>query len=172
MAGPGLPYFTALLRKQAILMPDFDNSFLVEDSGDESVHEDALVFELAPDQPVGWRASGLALKRAADRGLEIGEILEDLQLLFAADFDEEELEDMDEEEIEEELEVDTGFVDFIDLVGKLVWLGALHFEPNVSRKMVLAAIDAESLEEIPLDAMLQRVFPAIQDEVEESDAGK
>lgn len=154
-------------------MPDFDNSFLVEDSDDESVHEDALVFELAPDQPIGWRASGLAIERAADRGLQVGEILEDLQNLFTADISEEELEDMSEEEIEQELDVGGGFAEFISLVGKLVWLGALHFEPNVSHNRVLAAIDAESLEEIPLDQMLSRIFPALTEEsADEETAGK
>lgn len=147
-------------------MSDFDNSFLTEAADDESVHEDALVFELAPDQPVGWRPSGLALKRAADNGLELGEILEDLQELFAADIDEEELEEMDEEEIDEELDVGVGFAQFIDLVGKLVWLGALHFEPNADRSKVLAAIDAKRLEEIPVDQMLARIFPALTEQEE------
>ncbi|MCS4139593.1 hypothetical protein GGQ13_003048 [Salinibacter ruber] len=150
-------------------MPDFDNSFLVEDAGDDSIHEDALVFELAEGQPVGWRASGLAIKRASDKGMELGQILEDLRKLFGSSVSEEELEEMSEEEIEEELEGGASFAQLVDLVGKLTWLGALHFEPNVSRRRVLAAMDSESLARVPLEEMLSKVFPALSEEVEEKE---
>ncbi|MCS4087303.1 hypothetical protein GGQ10_002129 [Salinibacter ruber] len=149
-------------------MPDFDNSFLSEENA--STHEDALVFELAGHK-VGWRASGLALKRASDQGMEVGELLADLQTLFSADLDEEDLEDMSEEEIEEALQVDGGVAQMMDLAAKLVWTGALHFEENAKREVILAMIDPESVGELPMDDMLTRVFPALEDEVD-GDMGK
>lgn len=148
-------------------MPDFDNSFLAQDDH-PSVHEDAIVFELK-GQPVGWRASGLALKRAADQGHQMGEIIADLQKLFAADVDEEDLEDMDEEEIEEELEVEVGMSDFYEVVAKTIWIGVLHFEASARQENVLGLLDADSIEDVPVERMLSKIFPALTDE---DDSGK
>ncbi|MCS3827444.1 hypothetical protein GGP85_002914 [Salinibacter ruber] len=150
-----------------------DNSALTEVPTPDST--DALMFDLG-DYTLGWRPSGLALERASDKGMELGEILADLQTLFASDidlsdFDEEELEEMSEEEIEEELEGDlsSGFSDLTSVYAKLVWLGALHFEAGIKLDAILAIIDPESLEDLPIDQMLQRVFPAIQDEMGEDE---
>lgn len=150
-------------------MPDFDNSFLAQDDH-PSVHEDAIVFEIK-GQPIGWRASGLALKRAADQGHQMGEILADLQKLFAADIDEEELEGMSEEEIEEELEIEVGMSDFYEVVAKTVWIGVLHFEPGARQENVLGLLDADSIEDVPVDRMLSKIFPALTGE-EGSGKGK
>lgn len=146
-------------------MPDFDNSFLSQEDH-PAVHEDALVFELN-GQTLGWRASGLALKRAADQGTDVGEVLVDLQTLFAADLEEEDLEEMSEEEIEEAMEIQAGVADFLSLVAKTVWIGTLHFEPGARRENVLAILDASVVEEVPLEKMLSKIFPAIEDEVSE-----
>ena len=143
-------------------MPDFDNSFLSE-TDTQSAHEDALVFEIA-GQPIGWRASGLALKRAADAGLETGQLIFDLQQLFAADVDEEDLEEMGEEEVEEELEMSGGIADMMDVVAKLVWTGALHFEANAKRDVILSILDTSNVGEVPVGEMLTRIFPALKGE--------
>jgi len=148
-------------------MSDFDNSFLAEEDH-AAVHEDAIVFEIK-GQHIGWRASGLALKRAADQGHDIGEILADLQVLFSADVDKEKLEDMSEEEIEEELETDVGMADFYSVVAKTMWIGVLHFEPNAKQENVLGLLDAESIEDVPVERMLSKIFPALTDE---ADSGK
>jgi len=143
-------------------MPDFDNSFLAEEDH-AAVHEDAIVFEIK-GQPIGWRASGLALKRAADQGHDVGEILADLQILFGSDIDEDELEDMSEEEIEEELNVDVGMSDFYEVVAKTVWVGVLHFEPNAKQENILGLLDAESVGDVPTERMLSKIFPALTGE--------
>jgi len=140
----------------------FDNSFLAQEDH-PSAHEDALVFSIG-EQKIGWRASGLALKRASDAGMEVGELLVDLQHLFAADLDEEALEEMSEEEVEEALEMQGGMADMMETAAKLVWLGALHFEPNARREVILSIIDSSNLGAVPLGEMLQRVFPALEDE--------
>lgn len=151
-----------------------DNSALTEVPTPDS--DDALMFDLG-GYTLGWRPSGLALQRASDKGMELGEILADLQTLFASDidlddFDEEELEEMSEEELEEELDTDlsSGFSDLTSVYAKLIWLGALHFESGIKLDAVLAIIDPESLEDVPVDEMLQRVFPALAEEVDEETA--
>jgi len=147
-------------------MPDFDNSALTSvPTPDE---EDALMFEIS-GYTLGWRASGLALQRASDRGVEVGEILADLQRLFAADVDEEDLEDLDEEEIEEKLEMQGGMADFMGVVTKLTWLGAIHFEEQIQLDAIRAILDMENAGDLPLDQMLTRIFPAIDDEMGESE---
>ena len=148
-------------------MADFDNSFLSEQDT-TSAHEDALVFEIE-GQPIGWRASGLALKRAADAGLEAGRLLYDLQKLFTADVDEEDLEEMTEEEIEEELSMSGGMADMMDVVAKLTWVGALHFEPNAKQEVILSILDTSNVGEVPVGDMLTRIFPALE---EDDTAGK
>lgn len=148
-------------------MPDFDNSFLAEEDH-PAVHEDAIVFELN-GQPIGWRASGLALNRAADHGLQAGELLADLQLLFSAGVDEEDLEDLSEEEIEEELELGTNISDFFSVVAKTIWIGVLHFEPGARQQNILALLDPESIEEVPVERMLSKIFPAIDEEMGEAE---
>lgn len=151
-------------------MPDLDNAALTEVPTPSA--DDALMFELN-GYTLGWRPSGLALKRAADRGLEIGEILVDLQKLFTSDVDPEDLKEMSEEELEEaNLGATGGFSDLTDIVAELVWLGTLHFEPEVRQDAILALIDPESMEDLPVDRMMQRLFPAIKDELEEEGEGK
>lgn len=147
-------------------MPDFDNSFLAEDDH-PAVHEDALVFEVA-GQKLGWRASGLALKRASDHGTEVGEILTDLQMIFTSDLSQEDLEEMSEEEIEAALDAQAGISDFIAMIAKAVWVGVLHFEPNARQENVLALIDTESLEDVPFEQMLSKIFPALEEAAEDS----
>lgn len=154
-------------------MADFSNSFLAEDDH-AAVHEDALVFEIN-DQTLGWRPSGLALKRASDQGHDIGEILAGLQTLFHSDLSEEDLEEMSEEEVEEALEVQGGLADLLSLVAKVIWIGTLHFEPESRQENVLALLNAENVRDVPLEEMLSRIFPAIEEEAsdeDEADSGK
>jgi len=146
---------------------DFDNSFL-SDPDATPAHEDALVFEVS-GQKIGWRASGLALKRASDQGLEVGELLADLQTLFSADIDEEDLEEMDEGEIEEEVQMEGGVAQLLDVAAKLVFVGALHFNAAVRQDVILSILDTSNVGDLPLDRMLQRIFPALE---EEGEAGK
>ena len=143
-------------------MPDLDNSALT--SVPTPSQEDALMFELK-GYTLGWRASGLALQRASDRDVEVGELLADLQMLFSADIDEGQLEDMSEEEIEEKLEMQGGVADFLSIVAKLIWTGALHFESDVDLDAIRAILDVEAVEEVPVDLMLSKIFPAIEDEM-------
>ncbi|WP_251961576.1 hypothetical protein [Salinibacter ruber] len=155
-------------------MNDFDNSFLT-DNDHPAAHEDAIVFEVKGNA-VGWRASGLALKRAADKGMEAGDLLSKLQRLFGSGIDPEELEGLSEEEaqelVEEELEMTGGMSDFLTVVADLVWLGTLHFEPGAKREALLGLIDPQNAGEVPVERMLSKVFPAVEEESEEADSGK
>ena len=147
-------------------MTDFDNSFLAEDDS-TTAHEDALVFEVGGNK-LGWKPSGLALKRASDQGVEAGDILRSFQDTFGADLDEEDLDEMDEEELAEK--VGGTLSGLMTTVATLVWLGALHFEPNATRESVLAILDPSDVEDIPMDRMLDRIWPHLTDvQIEESE---
>lgn len=143
-----------------------DNAKLTEVPTPSS--DEALQFDLG-EYTIGWRPSGLALQRASEKGMELGEILADLQALFDADIDAEELAEEDLESGEEVIEeIDTtGFSNLTGVYAKLIWLGALHFEREIKIEAILALIDPEAIEDLPIGLMLDRAFPAIQDEAEE-----
>jgi hypothetical protein len=50
------------------------------------------------------------------------------------------------------------------VIGKLLWVGALHFEPNARLGSVLRLLDAEAASQVPTEQMLQRIFPALREE--------
>jgi hypothetical protein len=143
-------------------VPEFDNSFLAEEDH-SALHADALVLEVR-GQTIGWRPSGLALRRAADKGEPVGALLEDLQTLFGVDLSEEKIETMSDEEIAEAAEVEGDPADFLVVIGKLLWVGALHFEPNARLDSVLRLLDAEAASQVPTEQLLQRIFPALREE--------
>lgn len=150
-------------------MADFDNAELTSVPTPEE--DDALMFELA-GLTIGWRASGLALERASDRGVEAGQLLDSVQTLFGAGIDPDDFEDLSEEELEEKAqeELEGDLADMLAVVADLIWLGALHFEAGIKRNAVLAILDPENVEGVPIDLMLSRIFPAIEEEV--GDLGK
>jgi hypothetical protein len=150
-------------------MSAFDNSSLTSVPVPEE--EDALMFDVG-DYTLGWRASGLALERASAQGVEVGELLADLQRLFASDLDEKDLEETDEDELEEELEMEGGVSDLLGIVGTVIFVGALHFEPQIERDAILAILGVDAINDVPVDEMLSRIFPAIQDEEDTVGKGK
>jgi hypothetical protein len=164
-------------------MPQFDNAKLT-DTDSEIAHEDALVFDLVPGGEngltIGWKPSGLALKRAKSDGVEAGEILDTLrgnadpQVVqdILSDLDTDDLTDLDEEDIsdldEEQREalgdlLGSGLSDQIDMIATLVWIGTLHFEPNAKRETILSILDPQSVEELPVDRMFERIFPVLSE---------
>jgi len=146
---------------------DFDNAELTSVPTPEA--DDALMFELS-GLTIGWRPSGLALNRAQSHGVEVGEILGKLQVIFSADISEEELEEMSEEEIAEAMDADATLADAMEVVALLVWTGALHFEEGSSLEAVQAIIDPENVGDIPVEQMLGRIFPALEEERAEGKA--
>jgi hypothetical protein len=148
-------------------MSDFDTSVLTEVQSPEP--DDVIAFELQ-GYTIGWRADGLALRRAADRGVEVGEILQQLDSLFSVDIDPEELEDLSEEEIEdlveERMETDSSVSGFVSTVVTLIWLGTLRFEPDAKQEAIASLIDLKEIENVPIDEMLAKIFPKIEDELD------
>lgn len=142
-------------------MADFDNAELT--SVPTPDQDDALMFELS-GLTIGWRPSGLALDRAQSHGVEVGEILSGLQALFASGLDEEDLDEMSEEEIAEALNSEATLSDTLGVVAQLVWVGALHFEEGVRLDAVQALIDPENVGDVPVEEMLNRIFPALDEE--------
>jgi len=143
-------------------MPDFDNSQLTSVPTPEA--DDALMFELS-GLTIGWRPSGLALSRAKSQGVSVGDILSSLQALFAADLSEEDLEEMSEEEIAEKVD-GVGLSDTLDVIAQLVWVGALHFEEEIRLEAVQSIIDPDSVGEVPVEQMLSRIFPELDERAE------
>jgi len=142
-------------------MADFDNADLTSVPTPEA--DDALMFEIS-GLTIGWRPSGLALDRAQSQGVSVGEILVDLEALFASDLTEEDLEEMGEEEVQEALDEEATLSDTLGVVAKLVWVGALHFEESVQKDAVQAIIDPENVGDVPVEEMLARIFPALEEE--------
>jgi len=148
-------------------MADFDNAELTSVPTPEA--DDALMFELS-GLTIGWRPSGLALQRAQSQGVSVGEILSDLEALFASDLTEEDLEEMSEEEIAEALDSEATLADTLGVVALLVWLGALHFEASVQKEAVQAIIDPDNVGDVPVEKMLARIFPVLEEERAEGNA--
>lgn len=143
-------------------MSDFDNSSLTEVPTPAT--GDALQFELGGYQ-IGWRLDGLALQRASDRGVELGDILQGLFELQAAA---EEIEDVDEDTDVENIDkerLQQRVSDLTATAAKLIWIGAIRFEPSIPLEAILALVEPD-LDGIPLGEMVERALPAIEDEVE------
>lgn len=154
----------------------FDNEALSDIASEDVLQEgDVLTFEVeygGDTHTIGWRADGLALQRAADQGLEVGEILEKVtRLATTTELTEELSDDLDEEEVEElvqEIE-DTGLEmsEYVELVAEIVWIGWLRIDPSMPFEAVLALIDQRTIaEDIPLGSMLDRLMPAVEEEGE------
>jgi hypothetical protein len=150
-------------------MADFDNSQLTSVPTPEA--DDALMFELS-GLTIGWRPSGLALDRAQSQGVSVGKILADLQALFASDLTEDDLEEMSEEEVAEALDGEATLSDTLGVVSQLVWVGALHFEESIRQDAVQAIIDPENVGDVPVEEMLARIFPALDEERAEGKAAQ
>lgn len=148
-------------------MPDFDNAQLTSVPTPEA--DDALMFELG-GLTIGWRPSGLALSRATSQNVSVGKILSDLQALFASDLTEEDLEEMSEEEIAETLDEQATLSDTLGVVAQLVWVGTLHFEEGVRLDAIKALLDPDNVGDVPVEEMLSRIFPALEEERAEGKA--
>jgi hypothetical protein len=139
--------------------------------------EDALKFDLA-GYTIGWKVDGLALKRAAERGVEVGQVLDDIQRIFAAqaqNLSDEELEEIVPEgeelpDIAPEESEEVTLSEITDVFARLIWVGALRFEPNVKREAILALVSPDVLADIPTDRMLGQLVPAAEEEMDVSGA--
>jgi hypothetical protein len=131
--------------------------------------DDALQFELSGYR-IGWRPSGLALERAADQGVELGQILRDVSDLHALTQAEEENGEWTDEELRE---LNLTAARIMTMVARIVWLGGLHFEKDFSYEAVLSLLDWDAIEALPLAAMVERMIPRLEDEAGDVDtAGK
>jgi Pyruvate/2-oxoacid:ferredoxin oxidoreductase gamma subunit len=156
----------------------FDNGRLTE-ADTEIAHEDALVFDLGA-LTIGWKPSGLALKRASKQGVEAGEILDTLRGNADAALLREVLEETGKEDLgqleEEDIEalpeaqrealgdlLGGSLASQVEMVATLVWVGVLHFEPNAKQEAILSVLDPAAIEELPIDAMFERIFPALSE---------
>jgi len=155
-------------------MTDFDNAALTSVQDPDA--SDVLAFEVG-GITVGWRADGLALKRASDRGVEVGEVLQSLARLDEAQDLMGELEDADDEAEAEALteqleETGLSMAAFLEVVATIVWVGALRINEDVRRDAILSLMDMETVAELPLEVMLDRLVPEVEDEMDSSGKGK
>jgi hypothetical protein len=129
----------------------FDNSAFTEP---QSAEDKALVFELSGHE-VGWLVDGLAIQRAAGRGHQLGDILSELQSLDAL------------KQAENVQEAANRFADVYPALAKLVWLGMIRFNEDVSQDAILGALDNDAMGEIPVAEMMERIFPSQDEEMPE-----
>ena len=127
----------------------FDNDAFTEV---QTTEDRALTFEVAGHK-VGWLVDGLAIERARDRGHELGEILSELQKL-------DEIEDAESVE-----EAANRFADMYPAVARLVWLGMLRFNEDTSYDAVLGIVDNDTIEDLPMGDMMDRIFPGEDEEL-------
>jgi hypothetical protein len=131
-------------------------------SVDKSTSEDeALSFELSGHE-VLWDADGLAMDRARRRGHELGDILAELEVL-------------DELRSDDEIdgkEMANSFGRVFPAVARLLWLGMIRFEGEgqIEYEAILGAVGPQTLSSIPLGAMMDRVFPSADEEIEDNDS--
>lgn len=127
----------------------FDNDAFTEV---QPAEKRALTFELA-GRGVGWLADALAIERARDRGQQLGEILGEL----------EKLDDIENASSIEEAA--NRFADMYPAVARLVWFGMLRFNEEVSYEAILSVLDNDTLAELPLAEMMERIFPEQDEEL-------
>jgi hypothetical protein len=146
-------------------MTDFQNADLT--TVPTPSEEDALAFTLKGYR-LAWRASGLALKRASDRGVELEDVFDGIMQLGAladevSETGEASLDDIDADALQ------ATTTNMLVTMARLVWLGGLHFEADLNLEAILSLVDLKSAEELPLEAMVEQILPTIEDEL---DSGK
>jgi hypothetical protein len=99
-------------------------------------------------------AYDLALQGAAVQGSELAE---------------KELEDLSEEQIEGlRAEADAAGVmeltDMYEAVGRLLWAGALRFEPELSEEAICGLVGPDNIGDLPIGKMISRAFPEEKDQ--------
>jgi len=145
----------------------FDNADLTSVPAPDE--KDIIAFEVK-GYTLGWRADGLAIQRASDRGLEVGQILDDITRLGQAEEIREELQEVEsEEEIDTEAlesleEVGLQMGEYVRLVARIVFVGAIRIEPAISWEAVLSLVDMHSIGDLPLEEMVSRLVPEIEEE--------
>ena len=139
--------------------------------------EGILTFEIG-DYGFMWKLDGLALDRAAEQGVELGDVLgalgtvqQSTQEIARLEDEEVSPEDLDEENLQ------TSLASLTKAVARLVWIGGLRFEENLSFKAVLSVLGPKHLESVPVEAMVKRALPEVGEEEEvgkeaQKEAGK
>ena len=114
-----------------------------------------------------WLLDGLAITRAAEHGVEVGEVLAQIQSL-APDVDPADVEGMDEAELAEVVEAAGSFdMDALPVLiqawGDLVWVGFLRFAPNLPRQDVQGNMDVSALKRLPTTEMFAQISASEDD---------
>ena len=145
-------------------MPTFDSFDDLQDTA-----EDRAVAVEFGGLTLPWLLDGLAITRAAKHGVEVGEVLAQIQSL-APDVDPADVEGMDEAELAEVVEA-TGSLGMdalpvlIQAWGDLVWVGFLRFAPNLPRQDVQGNMDVSALKRLPTTEMFAQISASEDDEL-------
>jgi len=157
-------------------MPQFDNASLTSVPDPDA--KDVLVIEVQ-GRTLGWCGDGLAIKRAKQAGIEIGDILDDIRRIAEANDILDEMEDADsEEDIDEEAlkeleKKGLGLSEYVEMVARLLWVGLLRLEPNVPLDAAYALVSIKTLDNLPVAAMVEQIIPDIDEDAQgDSPAGK
>lgn len=131
-------------------MADFDSFDALSDSPKDR----ALPVDVG-GLTLPWLVDGLTIKRAQQKGYELGEILGELEALSGLADEETDVED-----------AINAAGDAYEAAARLLWLGFLRFE-DVDYDQVLGLVGPDTIADLPLAAMMSRLFPDA-----EEDSGK
>jgi len=122
----------------------------------QTAEDKAFTFELSGNE-VHWLVDGLAIERARAQGHELGEILSELEVLDT-------LAQAEGDEDADVVEVANDMASVYPAVARLLWLGMIRFNEDVTHEALLSVVGPGNLSEIPLGELMQRLFPEADEE--------
>lgn len=128
-------------------MPNFDSFDALTDSPKARAYSIEIQGLTLP-----WLVDGLAIERARQHGKELGDILSELEALDEI------------KRAENPADVATAFTGVYNALARLLWLGFLRFEPSLDYNTVLGLVGPDTLEEVPVAQMMDRLFPQDEDD--------
>jgi hypothetical protein len=163
-------------------MPEFDS---FDDLTSQDPADGALRVMGLP-----WRVDGRSAEILRDRhDTKFKEVLEAVDRMASGGIDEEVLRrhgitssddlqalpDEKKREIAREAKTSAEPTQILETAALLLWAGWVRFEPGLELKQVMSAVDIGSVSDLPIEEMISRLVPSIDDsapEVEDGDAGK
>lgn len=125
----------------------------------ESRYDRALIIEVQ-GMTFPWLVDGKAIEAARERGHQLGDALDQLSVLDEALEDGADLSD-----------VANRYGDIYAAIAKLLWMGFVGFKGSLTPGEVAGLVDADTTGELPLEAMMDRIFPSADDQEAEGAEG-
>jgi len=107
-----------------------------------------------------WLVDGKAIEAARDQGHQLGDALDELSVL-----------DQALEESADMSDVANHYGDIYSAVAKLLWMGFVGFKTDLSLTDASGLVDASTISELPLEQMMDRIFPSADEQEEDGEEG-